>query len=243
MVVDAGYEASEALKHDQTKDARIKQLGDKFEAAYNRIDTALVEMKMSLTDADTVFSLDLLNYKSGRLELLGNQIEVADSFAEALFALDLEQDTVTAESQNQRRSALEIMLEQCETIIRTKRAGIQEKLDAEWAAADQTVVDGAVALTATTTTATTAAPGKMGPKIERLPLRDFKGGQLKDYAKWKRDWKNVIGASFEPVIELQYIKEKVPAKIRDLVEGLTTMEDLWELLDEEYGKATELVND
>ena len=83
----------------------------------------------------------------------------------------------------------------------------------------------------------------MGPKIERLPLPDFKGGQLKDYAKWKRDWKNVVGDSFEPVIELQYIREKVPAKIKDLVEGLTTMEDLWELLDEEYGKATELVND
>ena len=83
----------------------------------------------------------------------------------------------------------------------------------------------------------------MGPKIERLPLPDFKGGQLKDYAKWKRDWKNIVGDSFEPVIELQYIREKVPEKIKDLVEGLTTMEELWALLDEEYGKATELVND
>ena len=33
VVVDAGREASETLKHDQTKDARIKQLGDKFDAA------------------------------------------------------------------------------------------------------------------------------------------------------------------------------------------------------------------
>ena len=130
-MVDAGYEASEALKHDQTKDARIKQLGDKFEAAYNRIDTALVEMKTSLTDADTVFSLDLLNYKSGRLELLGNQIAVADGFAEALSELDLEQDTVTAENQEKRKSDAEIALGQCETMIHSKRAAIQEKLDAE----------------------------------------------------------------------------------------------------------------
>ena len=120
---------------------------------------------------------------------------------------------------------------------------IQEKIDADRAAADRAMVDAAVTLTATPTTATTAAPGRMGPKIERLPLPDFKGGQLKDYAKFKRDWKNVVGASFEPAIELQYIKEKVPARIRDLVEGLTTMEELWELLDDEFGKATELVND
>ena len=56
------------------------------------------------------------------------------------------------------------------------------------------------ALTASTTTATTAAPGKKGPKLERLSLLDFKGGQLKDYAKFKRDWKNVVGASLEPAV-------------------------------------------
>ena len=61
----------------------------------------------------------------------------------------------------------------------------------------------------------------------------------------ERDWKNVVGASFDgqPAIELQYIKEHIPAKVWDLVEGLTTMKDLWELLDDEFGKTSELVND
>ena len=88
-------------------------------------------MKTSLADADTVYSLDLLNYKSGRLELLGNQIAVADGFAEALFELDLEQDTVTAENQEKRKSDAENALEQCVTMIHSKRVGIQEKFDAE----------------------------------------------------------------------------------------------------------------
>ena len=34
-IVFAGREASETLKNDQQKESRLKQLGDKFEAAYN----------------------------------------------------------------------------------------------------------------------------------------------------------------------------------------------------------------
>ena len=50
-IVDAGREASETLKNDQTKESRLKQLGDKFDAAYNRVDTTLAEMKIGLSDA------------------------------------------------------------------------------------------------------------------------------------------------------------------------------------------------
>ena len=99
-IVDAGREASETLKNDQTKESRLKQLGDKFDAAYNRVDTALAEMKTGLTDAETVFSLDLLNYKSEQLELLRNQMNVADSHVEALFTINLEQETVTVANLN-----------------------------------------------------------------------------------------------------------------------------------------------
>ena len=135
------------------------------------------------------------------------------------------------------------MIEQCEDIIRTKKAVIEEKIAAEKAAADRALVNTAATIITTPAPTTTAAPGKMGPKIERLPLPDFKGGQLRDYAKWKRDWKNIVADRYEPVMELQMIREKVPEKVKDLVEGLTTMEEVWALLDEEYGKTTELVND
>ena len=142
-------------------------------------------MKTGLTDAETVFSLDLLNYKSERLELLRNQMNIADSHVEALFAIDLEQETVTVANQNKKRTDAEIVIEQCEDIIRTKRAVIQEKIASEGAAAERALVDTVATIVTTPVTATTTAPGRMGPKIERLPLPDFKGGQLKDYVKWK----------------------------------------------------------
>ena len=39
------------------------------------------------------------------------------------------------------------------------------------------------------------------------------------------------------------IRQKVPAKVKDLVDNMTTIEDVWEFLNEEYGAKTELIND
>ena len=135
----------------------------------------LVELKVGLSDAETVFSLDLLNHKSEWLEQIRNQIDVADTYVESLFAIDLEQDTVSVATQGKKRTDAEVVIEQCEDIIRTKKAVIEEKIAAEKAATDRALVDTAATIVATPVPATTAAPGKMGPKIERLPLPDFKG--------------------------------------------------------------------
>ena len=40
-----------------------------------------------------------------------------------------------------------------------------------------------------------------------------------------------------------YIKKHVPARVKELIEGLSTMDECWELLDLEFGKETELVSD
>ena len=55
----------------------------------------LAEMKIGLSDAETVFSLDLLNHKSDRLGLIRNQMNIADTYVESLFAINLEQETVS----------------------------------------------------------------------------------------------------------------------------------------------------
>ena len=47
----------------------------------------LTEMKTSLADVDTRFSMDLLEYQSGRLETLEKQIETADNVAQAMAEL------------------------------------------------------------------------------------------------------------------------------------------------------------
>merc|ERR1711895_232911 len=101
----------------------------------------LAEMKLGLSDAETVFSLDLLNHKSDRLGLIRNQMNVADTYVESLFAIDLEQETVTVANQGKKRTDAEVVIEQCEDIIRTKGAVIEEKIATEKAAAERAIVD------------------------------------------------------------------------------------------------------
>ena len=125
-------------------------------------------------------------------------------------------------------------------MILARKTLLREKIAEDWArieAAER------VAHAAATTTTTTAAPAMRGPKLETLSLPDFTGGQLKDYARFRRDWQNVVGESMTDEIQLIYIKDKVPKKMRDLVDGLSTMKECWELLDLEYGKDNELVDD
>merc|ERR1711867_384435 len=83
----------------------------------------------------------------------------------------------------------------------------------------------------------------MTPRVERLELPDFRGGKLRDYAKWRRDWTNLISDHYDPVYELSMIRSRVPERVKGLVERLTTMEEVWALMDEEYGKKSELIND
>ena len=183
-VIDAGRETTENRKNEVQKETRLKTFGDKFNAAYNRIDTMLAELKLGLSDAETVFSLDLLNHKSERLSQIRNQLDVADTYVESLFAIEAEQDTVSIATQGEKRTAAEVVIEQCEGIIRTKKAVIEEKIATEKAAANRAIVDTAATIIATPTPTTSADPGKMTPRLERLDLPFF-SGKLCDYAKWR----------------------------------------------------------
>ena len=74
-------------------------------------------------------------------------------------------------------------------------------------------------------------------------MPDFKGGKLHDYAMWKRDWKDLISGQYDPNHELRMIRDRVPEKVRGLVERLMSMDEVWTLLDDEFGKKSELVSD
>ena len=54
-IVDAGQKVTENRKNEAQKETRLKTFGDKFNAAYNRIDTMMAELKLGLSDAETVF--------------------------------------------------------------------------------------------------------------------------------------------------------------------------------------------
>ena len=184
IVVDHGQQEADALENVRDKDKKIKIMGDRFKAAYDGIDASLVDIRTTLADVDTRFSMELLEYQNGRLETLENQIKATDNVAHAMAALDLDQTIVSAEDKEKRKTDAEIALGRCQTMVLARKALIQEKI-----AADQVTreaAERAVRLTATMT-AMTVAPVKRGPKLEALSLPDFKGGKLKDYAKFRRD--------------------------------------------------------
>ena len=55
-VVDAGRETMENRKNEVQKENRLKTFGDKWNAAYNCIDTILAEIKKGLTKEETIIS-------------------------------------------------------------------------------------------------------------------------------------------------------------------------------------------
>ena len=60
---------------------------------------------------------------------------------------------------------------------------------------------------------------------------------------WKRDWNDLISGLYDPVHKLRMIRDHVPEKVRSLVERLTSMDEVWILLEDEFGKKSELVSD
>ena len=88
-----------------------------------------------------------------------------------------------------------------------------------------------------------AAMMKIMPKFEHQSLPDFMSGKLRDYPMWKKDWLELVSGRYDPAHELRLIRKSVPKKIRHVVNRLTSMPDMWEFMDEEYGKDSELTSE
>ena len=80
----------------------------------------------------------------------------------------------------------------------------------------------------------------IGPRFERRPLPTFKSGKLRDYPTFKSDWLEAVVGYFKPSEERCAIRDCVPEDIRPDIERMRTMEEIWKLLDDEYGKPNEL---
>ena len=57
---------------------------------------------------------------------------------------------------------------------------------------------------------------------------------------FKSDWTKTVHGYLDPAEEQRAIRECVPKDIRPDIEKLESMEEIWEFLDEEYGKPSEL---
>merc|ERR1711867_225029 len=79
-----------------------------------------------------------------------------------------------------------------------------------------------------------------GPRLERWPLPTFKSGELRDYPTFNSDWEEAVDGYFKPSKERRAIRDCVPEDIRPDIERMRTMDEIWKLLDDDYGKPNEL---
>ena len=68
-------------------------------------------------------------------------------------------------------------------------------------------------------------------------------GQKRNYPAFKREWTTGITGRFDEDYEVREIKLNVPKEIEPDIKNLTSMEKVWKVLDERYGKVIELTAD
>ena len=60
---------------------------------------------------------------------------------------------------------------------------------------------------------------------------------------FKANWKETVKDYYEPAEERRAIREQVPKEVKPDIIRLKTMEEIWEFLDGEYGKDSELTSE
>ena len=60
---------------------------------------------------------------------------------------------------------------------------------------------------------------------------------------FKKDWLELVSDRYNPAHELRLIRKNVPESVWHVVTRLTSMTNVWEFMDEEFGKHSELTSD
>merc|ERR1712082_42705 len=124
------------------------------------------------------------------------------------------------------------MISACEDHLARFRATINVGKTSSTGAATSAIVESSAA------PSTRSAP--IGPQFKRRPLPTFKSGELRDYPTFKSDWARAVDGYFKPSEERRAIRDCMPEDIRPDIERMRTMEEIWKLLDNEYGKPNKL---
>ena len=68
-------------------------------------------------------------------------------------------------------------------------------------------------------------------------------GQRRNYPSWKREWQDGISGNLPENSEVREIKLHLPGEVEPDIKNLTTMKEVWGILDARYGKAMELTQE
>ena len=77
-------------------------------------------------------------------------------------------------------------------------------------------------------------------KLEKMPLPIF-NGQIEEYAEFRKDWQDVIAKELDEAAQLRRIRTQIPVRDKKDIVGMSTMEQVWKYLNENYGKVGRIV--
>ena len=118
--------AEEASEQDLLKVSRVRQLGERWEAAYQHIETVLGELKTWL-EGEPIDNVELLGVKSAQLNEVKAQINSSVSLVDAMFTADPDQTTLTMEAQGTRKTQAEVKVHACEELMAKMKSAINAK--------------------------------------------------------------------------------------------------------------------
>ena len=213
------------------KASNVQQLKAKWKAVHQHIDTSLDEIKTRL-EGNAIDSLELLKVKRNQLMAVKEYLKETASLMDSMFNEDHEQTDMMMEAEAIKKTQADTKIRACEEQLAKLQAAINASKAASTGAATPAV------------TKAPAAPTMrplIGTRFERRPLPSIKSGELRDYqSSFKADWEETVKGNFEPAEERCAIRECVPKDVKPNIIRLKTMEDIWEFLDDEYGKDSEL---
>ena len=147
----------ETREQDRLKVLKVKQLSDRWEAAYQHIETVLEELKTRL-EGEPIENVELLQVKSSQLEAIKEHISASAMVVDSMFAKDPEQTVVTIETQGTRKTQAETRINVCEELLAKFQAAINARNATNVEAAAPAVAEAMDA---------PAARRTIGPKFER----------------------------------------------------------------------------
>ena len=106
--------------------SKARQLGERWQAAYHRIETVLGELKTRF-EGEPIDNIELLGVKSAQLDEIKAQINLAASLVDSMFAADPDQSVITLEVQGTRRTAAEVKVHACKELMAKMQAAINVK--------------------------------------------------------------------------------------------------------------------
>ena len=150
-------------ERDRLKVAKVRQLGDRWEAGYQYLETVLGELKTRL-ESDPINNVELLYVKSSLHEEVKAHLNWSATLVDSMFVEDLEQTVITRKAQGARRTQAESKVHACEELV----AKMQAANNAKHAA----IVEAAAAAAAVAEVAEAPAAKEMEEQAKEAALKE-----------------------------------------------------------------------